>query len=69
MSEETIDRIGEAIWFMMFLTPLITIPLVWRLSKARKIFRIIIGLVLAFALSLFFFFISLGICFRNGLGP
>jgi tryptophan-rich sensory protein len=64
------DTIGEILWFAMFFTPVITVPLVWRYNKSNtKTIRIIIGLVLALVLSLIFYMISMGILLRNGLGP
>jgi predicted permease len=53
----------------MFGTPLITISLVWKISKQKKVVRILIGLVLAIVMSFFLYHISLGIIFRDGMGP
>jgi membrane protein DedA with SNARE-associated domain len=64
-----IDIIGEILWFGIFLTPLLTIPLVWRIKTINKILRIIIGLLLAAIISLIFYSISIDILFRNGMGP
>lgn len=69
MNSNTIDIIGEVCWFLMFATPLITIPLVWKYSKHGKLHKIITGLLLAFVLSFIFFIISWGILLRDGLGP
>ena len=68
MSEQTTDTIGQFLWYAMFATPLITVPLVWRIFKIRKIYRLLIGLVLACFISFFLFHISLGLIFRNGFG-
>ncbi len=68
MTEEFKDTIGQVLWFAMFATPLLTIPLVWKYFKVHKFYRIIIGIVLAIFLSFFLYFISLGIIFRNGMG-
>ena len=68
MSEQTTDTIGQVLWFVMFATPLITIPLVWKIFKVQKIFRVIIGLVFACFISFFLYHISLGLIFRNGFG-
>lgn len=32
------DKIGEILWYIMFITPLITIPLFWKHSKQKKDF-------------------------------
>lgn len=53
----------------MFITPVVTIPIIWRKSSQPGIIKILIGLVTAFCISILFFWISLSICFRNGMGP
>ena len=63
------DTIGQILWVTMFLTPLLTVPLAWRLFSIKKTYRVIIGLLFAVILSFFLFHISLAICFRNGMGP
>jgi len=66
----TPDRIGAALWIFMFLSPIVTIPFVWVTMKgAGKAFKIFIGLLLALLLSLICYVVSLGIIFRNGIGP
>jgi hypothetical protein len=62
------DIIGERCWYMMFVTPLIGIPIVWKFSSQTNGVKLLIGLLLAFALSVFLFFFSLAILFRNGMG-
>lgn len=62
------DLIGEICWFMMFATPFICLPLVWKFSSQNNGVKLLIGLFLAFALSVFLFFFSLAIVFRNGMG-
>lgn len=62
------DIIGEICWYMMFVTPLICIPIVWKISTQNIGVKLLIGLLLAFALSVFLFFFSLAILFRNGMG-
>jgi hypothetical protein len=69
MTEEFKDTIGGLLWFAMFATPLLTIPLVWKYFEIKKVYRVIIGLVLAAFLSFFLYFISLAIIFRDGMGP
>lgn len=63
------ELLGQILWFLMFATPLLTVPLVWKYSKYKKVFRIIIGVVLACLLSLLLYFSSLAIIFRDGMGP
>jgi hypothetical protein len=69
MTEEFKDTIGQILWFAMFGTPLLTIPFVWKFIKVRKVYRVIIGLVLAVFFSFFLYHISLAIIFRHGIGP
>lgn len=63
------DVAGQFLWFLMFATPLITIPLVWRYSKQRYIIRLLVALLLAGILSALLYLISLEIIFRDGMGP
>lgn len=69
MTEEFKDAVGQILWFAMLVTPLFTIPLVWKFFRVSKVYRIMIGLVLAAFLSFFLYQISLAIIFRNGIGP
>jgi membrane protein DedA with SNARE-associated domain len=63
------DLFGQILWFAILLTPLLIIPLVWRQKKLKKIYRIIIGLLIALLISFFLYHISLSIIFRDGIGP
>ncbi len=69
MSESIIDTIGQILWYSIFLTPLITFPLVWKYSKFSFRWKIAASIGYALAISIIFLFLSLGIAFRNGLGP
>lgn len=69
MSEEFKDIIGQILWFLMFLSPLICIILCWKFLKNKKLYRIIIGLILGIIVSFILYFMSLAIIFRNGMGP
>mgnify|MGYP000592628466 CR=1 FL=1 len=62
------DLIGQIFWCAMFVTPLLTIPLAWKLIEETKPKRILIGLLLAIILSAIFFTISMEIIFRSGIG-
>jgi hypothetical protein len=64
-----LDVIGQALWFGIPLTPLFTIPLIWKWKRASKILRVIVALVIAFLISAFFYTVSISILFRNGMGP
>lgn len=64
------DLIGQILWFTMFVTPAIIIPLTWkRMKGVKKIFRVIIGLLIAVVISFVLYNISLAIIFRDGMGP
>jgi len=64
------DLLGEILWFAMFFTPLVTLPLVWKYNTSNtKTMRVIIGLLLAFIISFVFFIVSFSIFLRDGLGP
>jgi len=53
----------------MFVTPFFTIPLMWRQSATRKkIYRVLLGLLLAAVISGVLFVVGLLILFRNGVG-
>ena len=63
------DKIGQVFWYSIPFTPLITIPITWKLIKKKWYIRIIVGLLFAFGLSILFYGISLAIIFRDGMGP
>ena len=69
MTENFKDTIGEIFWFIMFLAPIISMFFVWKFLKIEKIYRIIIGIILGLFISLLCYYISMGIIFRNGMGP
>ncbi len=63
------DLLGQILWFAMFATPILAIPLAWRLRDTKKVYRVIVGLIFALILSFFLYHISLAIIFRDGMGP
>ncbi|MCC1484994.1 hypothetical protein [Winogradskyella immobilis] len=63
------DILGQILWFLAFLTPLVIFPIVWKISKQKKIYRLLIGLVLSIITSYRLYLISLAIIFRDGMGP
>ncbi len=62
------DVLGKVLWILMFLTPFITIPIVWKISKRRKLAKLLLSLLFAFILSLVLYFLSIAIIFREGMG-
>jgi hypothetical protein len=69
MSDNLLDTIGQILWFGIFAAPLILLPLVWQYKTETKKFRIMLWLLLSFSVSVIFYFISISILFRDGLGP
>ena len=63
------DIVGEIFWVLMFVTPLIIIPGVWKFLDGNKMIRIAIGLILSAVCSLLLYCFSLAILFRHGMGP
>jgi hypothetical protein len=64
-----LDTIGKVLWYVMFFTPVITIPIFWKYWRGNKIEKIIAGSVCAVLISVLLFAIVFGLAFRNGLGP
>jgi hypothetical protein len=65
-----LDKVGEALWFIMFFTPLFTIPMAWiRHKEIPKFYRIGLGFAMAFVISAIIFLISMALFLRNGIGP
>lgn len=64
-----IDSVGQILWYSIFLTPILTVPVVWKFSKVKKIYRLLIALLIAMFLSAVFYAISMTIVLRDGLGP
>lgn len=62
------DTLGQILWFTVFVTPFLTIPLAWRLKDISKTLRIIIGLLIAIILSSICYLTSLALIFSNGMG-
>lgn len=69
MADNFMDTVGQILWLVMFVTPLLTIPLAWRFFQVRKVYRVIMGFIIAAFLSFVLFHISLEIIFRHGMGP
>ncbi len=69
MNEQTSDSIGQLLFYLVFIAPLLSVFLCWRVLKIKIIYRIIFGLILGLALSFILFSISLAFVFRNGMGP
>lgn len=63
------DILGTILWFSMFLTPVFAIPIVWKISKQKPIYKLIISIVISAIISFVLYFLSLVIIFRDGMGP
>lgn len=55
------DTLAEILWYLVFLTPLFTIPWALRIPDTKLIFRVVIGLGFALSLSFVFLYGSLAI--------
>lgn len=64
-----LDTIGQILWYAIPFSPIITIPITWRLIKRKWYYKILIGLIFALILSTILYGVSLSICFRDGMGP
>ena len=53
------EDISDILLYAMFIAPLITIPIVWKLSNQNGLKKILIALALAIALSALFGFIAI----------
>jgi hypothetical protein len=63
-----LDLIGQFFWMLMFIMPLVTVLIVWKMSATNKILLLIIGVLVGSFFSVLCYFISLAILFRNGMG-
>ncbi len=63
-----LDLIGQFFWILMFIMPLVTVLIVWKMSATNKILLVIFGVLVGSFFSVLCYFISLAILFRNGMG-
>lgn len=64
-----LDIIGGFLWILMFASPLIVFPFVWRLSRASFLKKCLYTILLSIPLSFACYFLSIAIIFRDGMGP
>jgi hypothetical protein len=64
-----LDLVGQFFWILMFIMPLVTVLIIWKMSDTNKIILVIIGVLVGSFFSVLCYFISLAILFRNGMGP
>lgn len=64
-----LDSIGQILWFGIFVVPFVITPVYYFNSKGKKLFRIFIGLLISLFICFILYVVSLGILFRDGLGP
>jgi cytochrome bd-type quinol oxidase subunit 2 len=69
MSEETLDFIGKAFGYGIIIFPIVLFPIIWRSFKTSKVLKIVSWLILSLLAAIIFYFISIAIIFRNGMGP
>ena len=63
-----LDLDGQFFWILMFIMPLVTVLIIWKMSDTNKIILVIIGVLVGSFFSVLCYFISLAILFRNGMG-
>jgi hypothetical protein len=63
-----LDLVGQFFWILMFIMPLVTVLIIWKMSETNKIILVIIGVLVGSFFSVICYFISLAILFRNGMG-
>lgn len=60
------QALAQILMFVMFMTPLLTIPLTWRFFKSNKIWSLILGLLLAAIISFILYRFSFFILYEKG---
>ena len=68
MGDKFFDIIGQCFWWLMFVTPIIFVPIAYKKIGGKRIIRVVIGLVISIIASIVLYFLSLSILFRNGMG-
>ena len=68
MENNIVDAIGEGCWYLMFISPLIIFPLVWKFQEGSRLCKIVVGSLLSVLCGILLGIIGLAICFRNGFG-
>jgi hypothetical protein len=63
-----LDIVGGIFWFGILTTPALSFLIV-RKTQLSLPFKIVLGILTTFLLAVLFYFISLSIIFRNGMGP
>ena len=63
------DVVGQIFWYGMLATPLIAYFIVRKLNNMSPGAKIFAGILITFILAAIFFFISMEILLRDGLGP
>jgi len=64
-----LDIIGEIFWYGILTTPLIAYFIIKKSGIMSTTAKILTGILIILILATIFFVISMGICFRDGLGP
>lgn len=63
-----LDIIGQILWCGILATPVLAF-LILRKAEMSCIAKLLLGLIITIILSVTFYFISIGIIFRDGMGP
>ncbi len=62
------DILAGILFYLCFVTPFITIPIVWNVTETNKVIRVLVGLFWAIILSCFLYLMSWIIVLRDGMG-
>lgn len=63
------DTLGEILWSAAFISPLVVLPLVYKVTRGGVIYKAIWALAAGATVSLLLALISFSIIFRHGMGP
>jgi hypothetical protein len=67
--DNILDLIGGALWWGILVCPIVIFFLVFKFIHEKLYVKIIIAISVSFILSAICFYASIGIIFRNGMGP
>jgi multisubunit Na+/H+ antiporter MnhF subunit len=64
------DTFAEILWYTAFISPLLVLPVVYKITKGAKIVsRVLCSIVASIAICMLLAFFAIIIIFRNGMGP
>jgi len=66
---DTLDILGQVLFVLALVSPLLMIGIVWRRLRMHWAMRLVVGLVFGVMLSAILWIIGMLLCFRDGMGP